>query len=74
MIPGRPSQRNSCLCSLPPFHTTKPEGTGLGLYMVQEIVGTHEGTIEVASKPGWGTTVTITLPQTSSRQNSLDTR
>jgi two-component system sensor histidine kinase HydH len=50
-----------------PFHTTKPEGTGLGLYVVQEIVGTYGGTIEVASEPDRGTTMTITLPQTSSR-------
>ena len=50
-----------------PFHTTKPEGTGLGLYVVQEIVGTHGGTIEITSEPNRGTTVTIALPQTSSR-------
>jgi two-component system, NtrC family, sensor histidine kinase HydH len=50
-----------------PFHTTKPEGTGLGLYVVQEIVGTHGGTLDVASEPDRGTTITITLPQTSSR-------
>jgi PAS domain S-box-containing protein len=45
-----------------PLHTTKPDGTGLGLYVVQEIVAAHGGTIEIASFPGQGTTVTITLP------------
>jgi two-component system sensor kinase FixL len=46
-----------------PLHTTKPEGTGLGLYLVQEIVAAHSGTIEVQSTPGQGTTFTLTLPR-----------
>jgi PAS domain S-box-containing protein len=44
-----------------PFHTTKPEGTGLGLYVVQQIIHAHEGEIAVTSEPT-STTFTITLP------------
>jgi len=45
-----------------PLHTTKPEGTGLGLYLVREIVVAHDGRIAVRSVPGAGTTFTIILP------------
>jgi signal transduction histidine kinase len=45
-----------------PLHTTKPEGTGLGLYLAREIVQAHHGEIAVASEPGAGTTFTISLP------------
>jgi signal transduction histidine kinase len=45
-----------------PFHSTKPEGTGLGLYVVQQVVVAHEGEITVTSEPGRGTTFTIALP------------
>ena len=45
-----------------PFHTTKSDGTGLGLYVVQEIVAAHHGEIEVSSVVGKGTMFTLTLP------------
>jgi signal transduction histidine kinase len=51
-----------------PFYTTKgAEGTGLGLDIVREIITSHEGTIDVDSEPGRGTTFTIRLPTARSR-------
>ncbi|MCC6557888.1 MAG: hypothetical protein IT372_33495 [Polyangiaceae bacterium] len=44
------------------FHTTKPEGTGLGLTVARDIVAAHGGTIEVRSTPGAGSTFTVALP------------
>jgi signal transduction histidine kinase len=45
-----------------PLHTTKPEGTGLGLYIVQEVMAAHGGQVVVQSTVGAGTTFTLTLP------------
>ena len=45
-----------------PLYSTGSEWTGLGLYVVREIVLAHHGTIDVQSAPGQGTTFTVTLP------------
>jgi two-component system, NtrC family, sensor histidine kinase HydH len=44
-----------------PFFTTKMRGTGLGLAKVQAIIGDHGGSITCESRPGHGTTFTISL-------------
>jgi len=46
-----------------PFFTTKSGGTGLGLSICYGIIESHKGEIEVKSKVGQGTTISILLPQ-----------
>ncbi len=59
-----------------PFYTTKPigEGTGLGLSICHSIVTSMNGTIEVESVPGLGTTFRVRLPSAKGtpRPESLD--
>jgi PAS domain S-box-containing protein len=45
-----------------PFTTTKPQGTGLGLGIVREIVSAHRGVVSYKSTPQIGATFTISLP------------
>ena len=45
-----------------PFRTTKPNGHGLGLFAAKHILEMHEGSVEVDSVEGQGTTVTLSLP------------
>ena len=45
-----------------PFETSKPSGTGLGLYIVSERVRELRGTIRVTSEMGCGSTFVVELP------------
>jgi signal transduction histidine kinase len=45
-----------------PYFTTKPDGSGLGLWITQQIVHAHGGTLRVESAPGKGATFVLTLP------------
>jgi PAS domain S-box-containing protein len=45
-----------------PFYTTKTSGTGLGLVIARKMMTRMNGTIEVESEPGRGTTMVLALP------------
>ena len=54
-----------------PYHTTKAEGTGLGMMIVQRIMRDHGGEIEINSEPGRGTRMTLRFPREDARMNLL---
>ena len=56
-----------------PYHTTKTNGNGLGLMIVQRIIEDHGGEIELASKPDEGTCFKIRLPRNERRVRMLNT-
>jgi len=49
------------------------EGTGLGLFIVKQVVEGHGGTVEAASVPDEGTTVTLRVPLTCPSDESRST-
>jgi signal transduction histidine kinase/DNA-binding response OmpR family regulator len=48
-----------------PLFTTKAKGIGLGLAVSKQLIEAHEGTIEVESQVGKGTTFRVKLPMSS---------
>jgi len=55
----------------PGRHSTKADGSGLGLFIVQRIVQDHGGELEVSSQPKAGTTFTMYLPLAERRLRLL---
>ena len=47
---------------LEPFFTTKSQGTGLGLAVVQSVVRNHGGQIQLSCKPGMGCHIRLIFP------------
>ena len=55
-----------------PFFTTHSagDGTGLGLYLVEEIISEHNGCIAVENRPQGGTRFSIWLPLTDAQETA----
>jgi PAS domain S-box-containing protein len=55
-----------------PFFSTRSKGTGLGLWVTQDIVRHHGGRIEATSEEGTGTTFNVILPVDSPTLSEAD--
>lgn len=66
--PGIEPERQKTLFE--PFVTTKPGGSGLGLYITHDIVKRHGGRLALSSEPGHGATFTVELPLENHGGNS----
>ena len=59
---GRGMSREELDRAFDDFHTTKPDGTGLGLSVVRRLVADVGGTLRVETAPGSGTRFFVELP------------
>lgn len=58
--PGLPAGGESAIFE--PFFTTKAEGSGLGLWIVQQIISAHGGEVEACNAPEGGALFVLHLP------------
>jgi signal transduction histidine kinase len=58
--PGIPVDKQSAIFE--PFFTTKSEGSGLGLWIVQQVITAHGGVVEASNARGGGAVFTVRLP------------
>ncbi|MGB7997548.1 MAG: HAMP domain-containing sensor histidine kinase, partial [Photobacterium halotolerans] len=57
---------------LEPFFTTRQQGTGLGLAVVQMVAKAHNGSLSLFSSPGEGASFTLSLPQAASHEQDYE--
>ena len=58
--PGIPAEKMATIFD--PYFTTKPEGSGLGLWIAQQIVTAHHGSLKAQNDPKGGAVFTMFLP------------
>jgi len=58
--PGVPPEKLAFIFD--PYYTTKSEGSGLGLWIAQQIVTAHGGSLQAQNKPSGGARFTMRLP------------
>ncbi|MBI4657402.1 MAG: hypothetical protein HY735_00910 [Verrucomicrobia bacterium] len=58
--PGVPSERLTTIFE--PYFTTKSDGSGLGLWIAQQIAAAHGGEIQAGNAPGGGAVFRLRLP------------
>lgn len=63
-----PGFADDCQKALDPFYTTKDNGTGLGLPIVQSIITSHGGKLELENGKEGGAVIRFILPSASSSQ------
>jgi len=56
-----------------PYFTTKENGTGLGLALVQYIANAHDGWVDVESQKGTGSTFIFSIPFNSAENAKEET-
>ena len=63
ILDNGPGIENDALSKLfRPFYTTKADGTGLGLAVVQKIIVQHGGQVKASNRPEGGAVFIVTLP------------